>query len=357
MDGGPGDEQRRNSTLTTVALAGVIAIAAAVGVVVTVLQRPPHPLPAPVNATPAALPTAPVSPTPLPTGPVSAFGFNVVDDPAVHGVLFFGGVGSYDATWLWNGSHWLHANPSVSPPGRFNAAAAYDPATTAVVLFGGRLEDGEVRNDTWAWDGSSWRELNDGAGGPPPGEGALMAWDKATDTMVLVTPTESTNATGGETWTWSGSRWVRVPGGDLPAPLAGEMAFDPVSRTLLFVSPLLPPGGEGVATWQWMGSSWRELAATPPLATTGLALDPTSGHLLLCSDPTTASQAMLWSWTGATWQPVPNSALSVELGSAAVDLDRDEFLMFGFLAPTTQPAPQPVHVWGWSGRAWLRLDP
>lgn len=351
------DAQRRNPKLTSLALAGVIAVAAAVGVVVTVLQRPPRPQTAPLNATPAALPTVPVSPTPLPTGPVSAFGFSVVDDPATHRVVLFGGVGSYDDTWLWNGSQWLRANPAVSPPGRFHAAAAYDPATATVVLFGGRLEDGEVRNDTWSWNGSGWRELNDGTGGPPAGEGALMAWDSAAGTMLLVTPAESANATGGETWTWSGTRWSRVIGGDLPAPIAGEMAFDPVSRTLLFVSPLLPPSGEGVTTWQWTGASWRKLAATPPTATTGMALDPTSGRVLLCSDPTTTSQAMLWSWTGATWQPVPHSALSAELGSAAVDLDQGEFLMFGFLTPTTQPAPQPVHVWGWTGGAWQRLDP
>ena len=44
------------------------------------------------------------------------------------------------------------ARPAISPPGRFLADAAYDPATTLAMLFGGRLERGVLANDTWAWD-------------------------------------------------------------------------------------------------------------------------------------------------------------------------------------------------------------
>jgi hypothetical protein len=286
---------------------------------------------------------------------VSDFGFSVADDPAIHRVVHFGGVDSYDQTWLWDGSRWSRVVPSTSPPGRFGAATAYDPGTRLVMVFGGRLGPGQVVDDTWGWAGTTWRELDPGGDGPPPGEGALMAWDDATRQMVLVTPTAQ--ASGGETWIWNGSHWSRQAGADLPATsIAGEMAFDPVSGTLILASPLLPPTGAGVTTWRWDGSGWRPLPSTPPAATTGLALDPVSGHLLLCSDPTAATSAQLWSWGGAAWTQVAQSEFSAELGIEVSDIDRGQLLMLGFIAPASQMSPQPLHVWAWSGRAWQQLD-
>ncbi len=320
---------------------------------ISVLQRPP-----------AALLTLPVARALPPVfavrpaagaAPVSAFGFSVSDDLATHRLVFFGGVESYAQTWLWDGSRWSRAHPAVSPPGRFHAASAYDPETGLVMLFGGRLEAGGVVNDTWAWTGTTWRELNAGAGGPPAGESALMAWDDASRRMILVTPTAST--TGGRTWIWSGTHWSAQPGADLPAtPIAGQMAFDPVSGAMLLVSPLEPPIGPGVSTWRYDGTTWQKLAATPPAVTTGVALDPTRGHLVVCSDPTPAGPTQLWSWTGARWGRLSRSDLPVQLGLEVTDLDRDEVLMLGFGASPSQQSPQPVLVWGWTGHAWQQLD-
>src|SRR5437879_4587846 len=163
--------------VSTAVLAGVVAVAGAVGLVVSVLQRPSIPPPSPPTAVPAPPPTMTAIPTPDSGGPVSSFGFSVVDDPAVPHVVTVGGVDRSDDTWLWDGGRWSLARPAISPPGRFLAAAAYDPVTTLAMLFGGRLERGALANDTWAWDGATWHELNNGIGAPPPEEGALMAWD------------------------------------------------------------------------------------------------------------------------------------------------------------------------------------
>ncbi len=71
--------------------------------------------------------------------PVSAFGFSVSDDPAIHRVVFFGSVDGDAQTWLWDGSRWSRSVSSVSPPARFHAANACDPPNGLVMLFGGRL--------------------------------------------------------------------------------------------------------------------------------------------------------------------------------------------------------------------------
>ncbi len=351
----PQREQTRSKLASTVMLGGLIAVAGVAGVVISVLQRTPTTLLTAPVVTRALPPVSTVSPTTDGNAPVSAFGFSVSDDPVIHRVVFFGGVDSDAQTWLWDGSRWSRVIPTVSPPGRLYAASAYDPETGLVMLFGGRLASGRVVNDTWAWAGVTWRELNNGIGGPPAGESALMAWDDASRTMVLVTPTGA--MTGGRTWIWKGTRWSPQPSADLPAtPIAGQMAYDPTSGGMLLVSPLLPPIGPGISTWRYDGTTWQNLPATPPSVTTGVTLDPTSGHLVVCSDPTTAGPPELWSWTGAGWMPVPRSELPMELGLEVSDLDRNEVVMLAFAVSPTQQTPQPVLVWGWTGRAWERLD-
>src|ERR1019366_1954551 len=99
-------------------------------------------------------------------------------------------------------------------PGRFAAAAAFDPLTGVVMLYGGRLGPGQVVDDTWAWDGRTWRQLDGGTGTPPLGEGSVMAWDDVAGQMVLVS---NQPAPYGGTWAWNGSRWMRQAHGDLPS--------------------------------------------------------------------------------------------------------------------------------------------
>jgi hypothetical protein len=112
-------------------LVAVIAAAAVAGVAISTTQRPPSPAPRP-SPTPSA------APTPIPQGPISGIGFTVMGDPATAQVMLFGGVANYANTWIWTGSRWALAQPVTSPPGRIDAAAAYDPQTRQVLLFGGR---------------------------------------------------------------------------------------------------------------------------------------------------------------------------------------------------------------------------
>ena len=81
-------------------------------------------------------------------------------------------------------------------------------------------------------------------------------------------------------------------------------------------------------------------------------MDPESGHLLLCSDPTAAAPAQLKGWNGTGWQPVAGSDLSAQLGVEVTDIDRNQLLILGFASPATQIAPQPLRVWEWSASRW-----
>jgi hypothetical protein len=350
----PAGQPSRSTWKIAAVLAVLIAVTGAVGAVVAAVQRPPTSSPPEPTTPPTAFPFPSVAPTPVPRGPVVGFGSSVASDPATHNVVVFGGVDSYDTTWLWDGARWSLARPLVSPRGRFDAAVAYDPVTRLVMLFGGRLGPGQIENDTWAWSGTNWHEINTGTNDLPAGEGALMAWDDATRQMVLVTPPDTNG--GSETWVWAGSHWVSKSYGDLPVGAFGSgMSFDPVSRSLLFIQEL-PPRGARTATWQWGGSRWRKLRANIAAAPAGIALDPASGRVLLCATIPGAPAPQLWSWSGVEWVPLRDSQLPIQPEAETTDLDHGRMLIFGSLTQPNQGSPQPLEVWWWSGHGLQRLD-
>ena len=133
-------------------LVAVIAAAAVAGIAISSAQRPPGPAPPPA-VTPSA------APTPIPRGPISGIGFSVVDDPAASQVILFGGVDNYANTWIWTGSQWVLAAPAMSPPGRVDAAGAYDPQTKA----GAALRRTPRTRDQWTLAqrhlGMGWSDL------------------------------------------------------------------------------------------------------------------------------------------------------------------------------------------------------
>jgi hypothetical protein len=337
---------RRNATVA--GLAVLVCLAALLAGVLVARVQPTSPAPQArpsprpsVQATPPSL-----SPTPVPNLPVLGSRFSAAYDARTHQLVTFGGVDSYDTTWLWNGRGWALARPSSSPPGRFNAAAAYDPLTGVVMLYGGRLGPGQLVEDTWAWDGTTWRRLDAGTSALP--SYAVMAWDDITSQMILVS---SDSGASSGTWTWDGSHWVRQPRGDLPpATYILGMAVDPVTHRFLAAGCCAVSGGVS-STLTWDGAAWHQLnPPTAPGFTVAMVLDPASGRLLLFGDPSLAPE--VWSWTGQAWTRRPNVPLPEFPAAAVTDTDLGGVVIVGSVAEPVQGHPQPVHVWSLIGGAW-----
>jgi Galactose oxidase, central domain len=352
---------RRVNTRSVVALLCIIAVAGAIGIVISFSQRAQIAATR-VSRTPTAAEQT-LSPTPVPLEPQAGFGFSLADDLATHDIVLFGGVGDYPNTWLWNGSKWTLAHPSVSPAGRFGASAAYDPQTKSVMLFGGRLEPGMPVDDTWAWNGSTWDDLDTGVNGPPPGEGSDMAWDPATSQMILLTRSGVISSPA-ETWVWAGSNWRQPAGAALPPGATySPMGFDPDTDSLLAVGCCVgPPPATGAVntTWNWNGTVWTMLPTSihAPIDGSTMALDPATGRLDLCDcDSSATNGSDLSAWDGSGWARLPAAALPLVGGVEITDSDRHELLLLGSAPSAAASGESPVGVWRWTGFAWVQIGP
>jgi hypothetical protein len=79
-------------------------------------------------------------------------------------VIFGGTTGRWtNATWTWDGAQWMLQAPPHSPPARVFAAAAFDVATSQLIIFGGEEPFGAQNAidvaTTWAWDGADWVQV------------------------------------------------------------------------------------------------------------------------------------------------------------------------------------------------------
>jgi hypothetical protein len=98
---------------------------------------------------------------------------------------------------------WTKQAPATHPSARYDAAMAYDAATSTVVLFGGFNGSGSSPyfSDTWTWNGTTWTKQAP-ATRPQVRSASVMAYHAATGTVVLFGGLASNASKLGDTWTW-----------------------------------------------------------------------------------------------------------------------------------------------------------
>jgi hypothetical protein len=131
---------------------------------------------------------------------------------------------------------------------------AYDARRERIVLFGGRrfgidfngdnVSDDGLLGDVWEWDGTQWtfRMLV----GLTPREEHAMAWDPLRRRVVLFGG-RTEDGPVRQTHDWNGERWIMRDNGGNGSPSAryGQaMAFDPVNGVVLM------HGGRGSQFWK-----------------------------------------------------------------------------------------------------------
>ncbi|HEX6393378.1 MAG TPA: hypothetical protein VFZ97_08045, partial [Acidimicrobiales bacterium] len=149
-------------------------------------------------------------------------------------------------TWQWSSGGWSQINVP-GPTARTNAAASYDQAHGAVVVFGGASgpsgAPGTVQlADTWTWNGSAWSQTPP-TSGPAARSFAVMADDPIAGGVVLAGGS-SGGAPLGDTWTWNGSGWSQLStNGTAAMRTAASGAYDTATGELVVFGGTRPDGG------------------------------------------------------------------------------------------------------------------
>jgi hypothetical protein len=147
---------------------------------------------------------APCSAGPRPSG--RALPVFVYDEARGVSVLFGGNgaKGLLGDTWSWDGTAWKLLEPALSPAPRDSGAAAYDPVSERVLLFGGAFADAREAGDFWAWDGKEWERIAQTTT-PFNRRGASLAWDVERRRGVLLGGAAEGGASDAWTFVLSGS--------------------------------------------------------------------------------------------------------------------------------------------------------
>lgn len=316
------------------------------------------------------------------------------------------------------GSTPTQSSPSASastggaPKARSNAAWAYDAARGKFLLFGGRYTTGnyhefpQALGDTWTWDGRSWTELSASATAPVARWDAAVAYDPKRSVVVL-----HGGSAGGDTWTWDGSRWILMgPERTPPATgvrsmtYAGELggvllylwsdpmlaafqapvnelwlwdgqnwskvvvtAGDPPNHTEAYGSIAYNDGNFGrcvffehlqgtPATWTYGGGAWSKAptttGTTSPFFSMAANAADSSGVLLYGSNGDT------WIWDGSRWSPMsPTHSPGARVGEAmAYDWVHKVVLLFGGYTGKAESLQEHNDLWTWNGSDWTKVS-
>jgi hypothetical protein len=208
-------------------------------------------------------------------GPPALAGASATWDPTLGEVLMFGGTsdGTNDAgsllntLWAWDGASWMaRQTPSPLPPARWGATLTYDAAIRGDVLIGGQEAAGPVA-DEWLYTKSAttshaWTSIKP-TSRPAAAAGSAAAWDSATSQLILFGGSGSNGDASGPTVALAVSVPVPSPSTTTPRP---TRAVPPTTAKKTKTEPSTPP--------TTLTRSTTTTAPSPPPTTTPALVAP-----------------------------------------------------------------------------------
>jgi hypothetical protein len=189
-------------------------------------------------------------------------------DPSLRRVVLYGGLvpdaaeGSEAAdTWTWDGSDWTSVSGDNNGP-RFRDGARMVTAGDHVILFGGHVGNLRYFGDAWTFDGSTWVRLDHGPA--PPGRGdAAVAWDEDDSSLLVfgglgLRPDAGPGNLGVpllDAWSLKTGTWSRLSVAGPPALYDAGAVWDAATHSAVVMLGMSCPRPVNDA-WAWSGSAW-----------------------------------------------------------------------------------------------------
>ena len=311
---------------------------------------------------------------------------------------------TYNDTWDWNGATWGQLAPTSSPMARAALTMSYDVSTAQMVLSGG-YNGTTYYNDTWIMGAPSVTALSAVSGattgntsvtitgtgfagiaatgavnfgttaatytvGSSTSITATSPAEAAGTVDVTVTGSAGTSPkTGADQFTYSNATWYQATPATAPLARLGHVqAYDPATgQTIVFGGFT---GSYQNDTWSWNGANWVQVddSADPGCTTTctnspsardyaTVAYDVATSQLVLFGGYTgTADLSDTWAWNGTTWTEValPGAGPSARAWSTmAYDTASNQLVLFG----GTGLGGLKADTWDWNGSSWSLLAP
>jgi hypothetical protein len=291
----------------------------------------------------------------------------MVYDPKRDVVVMFGGATSPgDSTWEWHSSSgtWelQQQQSGIRPSRRYGHALVYNPISEKVLLYGGIDETSGSNSETWEWNGETDNWEKTGSGPEPSRWGHAMAFDSATNKVVVFGGSYRHASLGDgdlfDVWDYDGETWQNrtYPLKSLwPRARRGHaLAAGPNGRIFMY-------GGESQSVaeplsdfWEWKNSTgeWADKlarSASGPGPSTQHGMAHVGDALVLL----TAGSPSFWQWdpVNVVWKALLPSTMPPARSRVlfAWDSMANKLLLSGGVL--TLGTPQLADTWEWTSAA------
>jgi len=189
-------------------------------------------------------------------------------------------------TWVLTNANGMGGSPVWTqlpdiPSPRETQASFYDEVSNTLIVFGGKNQSNSYLNDVWVLSNANgvgnpaWSALSPTGGPPAPRAAASLAYDAATNRLVVFGGQSSAPSNLNDVWVLTNAngtggtpQWLQLsPGGTLPAPRSlAYLRYDPSSNQAILRGN--PSSGFGSAlTFSedgiWILSNANGLGGTP----------------------------------------------------------------------------------------------
>ncbi len=266
--------------------------------------------------------------------------------------------------WSWNGSTWtMLGGDSINSSWGAGYEAVYSLTNDGTNIYAG-LGASAGDNEVWSWNGAAWSKIGGDAINSGFTNNLISVKSLVYGNGSLFASLNSTSASlSGQVWSWNGSSWSRIAG--------DYVNFSWGFRGLRSVEAMQVSGnylyaGTGVATvghalvWRFDGTSWvivggQGVNGSWAYDTYEAVTSMTSiNGFLYVGLGSSANDAEVWSWNGATWSKIGGDSLNngwttnYEEISAMTSSNGTVYVGLGNSANDAE-------VWSWNGSAWSKI--